>query len=97
MEAMVKKLKEMKIDYIKRTVGEEETDNDGTAEIDQLFFNDPVRYMIEICNRENLKLVPADSKHRIKFPFNRHNPPVAKCHTIKSDQSKFRLLYFGNQ
>lgn len=70
---MVEKLKEMKIEYMKRSVGE---DDDG--KIDQLFFNDPDGYMIEICNCENLKLVPAaKSRAPIKLPFDRrHNPPV---------------------
>lgn len=71
MEAMVKKLKEMNIKYMKRTVGEQE----GAA-IDQLFFKDPDGFMIEICNCENLKLVPQRSIGRIKLPFDKHNPPI---------------------
>lgn len=71
MEAMEQKLKEMDIKYMKRTVGDEE----GAA-IDQLFFKDPDGFMIEICNCENLKLVPAESIRRIKLPFDRHVPPV---------------------
>ncbi|KAG6436921.1 hypothetical protein SASPL_101827 [Salvia splendens] len=71
MEAMVKKLKEMNIKYMKRRVGEQE----GAA-IDQLFFKDRDGFMIEICNCENLKLVPQRSIGRIKLPFDKHNPPI---------------------
>lgn len=72
MDAMVKKLEELNIEYMKRTVG----DDKNGAKIDQLFFNDPDGFMVEICNCENLKLVPAGSMGKIKLPFDRHNPPV---------------------
>jgi catechol 2,3-dioxygenase-like lactoylglutathione lyase family enzyme len=42
---MEKKLKEMNVKYKKRTLDAE----DGTT-MDQLFFNDPDGFMIEICN-----------------------------------------------
>ncbi|KAJ8565512.1 hypothetical protein K7X08_008088 [Anisodus acutangulus] len=71
MEGMVQRLEEFNIKYLKRTVGEEE----GAA-IDQLFFKDPDGFMIEICNCENVKLVPQSSIGRIKFPSDRHIPPV---------------------
>ncbi|KAL2491659.1 Lactoylglutathione lyase/glyoxalase I family protein [Abeliophyllum distichum] len=71
MEAMEQKLKDKNNKYIKRTVGDEEE-----GAIDQLFFNDPDGFMIEICNCENLKLVPQGSLGRIKLPFDRHNPPI---------------------
>ncbi|XP_072975166.1 glyoxylase I 4 [Typha angustifolia] len=71
MGAMERRLKKMKIDYLKRTINEEEG-----APIDQLFFNDPDGFMIEICNCENLELVPAGSMCRIKLPPDRHNPPL---------------------
>lgn len=59
------------VKYMKRSL---ETD-DGTA-MDQIFFNDPDGFMVEICNCENLKLVPADSLSKIKLPHDRHIPPV---------------------
>ncbi|CAN4080603.1 unnamed protein product [Withania somnifera] len=71
MEGMVQRLEQFNIKYLKRTVGEEE----GAA-IDQLFFKDPDGFMIEICNCENVKLVPQRSIGRIKLPSDRHNPPV---------------------
>ncbi|KDP43609.1 hypothetical protein JCGZ_16896 [Jatropha curcas] len=70
IEAMEKRLKEFNVKYMKRTV-----DEHGTK-IDQLFFNDPDGFMIEICNCENLKLVPAASLGKIKLPMDRHTPPV---------------------
>ncbi|XP_022897314.1 lactoylglutathione lyase [Olea europaea var. sylvestris] len=71
MEAMEQKLKDHNIKYIKRTVGDEDE-----GAIDQLFFNDPDGFMIEICNCENLKLVPQGSLGYIKLPIDRHNPPI---------------------
>ncbi|KAF3437363.1 hypothetical protein FNV43_RR20116 [Rhamnella rubrinervis] len=50
MRAVEEKLKERNVKYIKRTV---EDDEDGTA-IDQMFFDDPDGFMIEICICENL-------------------------------------------
>ncbi|CAN8247276.1 unnamed protein product [Cochlearia groenlandica] len=72
MEALEKKLKEVDVKYIKRTVGDEE---DGA--IDQLFFNDPDGFMVEICNCENLELVPRHSGEGIRIPEDRHAPPVS--------------------
>ncbi|KAK6928800.1 Glyoxalase/fosfomycin resistance/dioxygenase domain [Dillenia turbinata] len=71
MEAIEERLEEHKIKYIKRTVEDER----GAA-IDQLFFNDPDGYMIEICNCENLTLVLAGSLGKIKLPIDHHNPPL---------------------
>ncbi|KAG2286036.1 hypothetical protein HID58_062451 [Brassica napus] len=52
---------------MKRTVGA----------IDQLFFNDPDGFMVEICNCENLELKPHNSADAIHLPSDRHVPPVA--------------------
>ncbi|KAK9125206.1 hypothetical protein Scep_014052 [Stephania cephalantha] len=84
MAAVERKLKQFAIRYIKPTVGADDDDDDdddgdessGGSAVDQLFFNDPDGYMIEMCNCENLKLVPAGSAGRIKLPFDRHNPPI---------------------
>ena len=51
---MEQKLKDLNIKYKKRIV----EDVENWTKIDQLFFNDPDGFMIEICNGENLKLVP---------------------------------------
>ncbi|XP_043687478.1 uncharacterized protein LOC122638689 [Telopea speciosissima] len=47
-----KKLKEMEIEYEKRVVEE------GGIYVDQLFFHDPDEFMIEICNCDNLPVIP---------------------------------------
>uniref|UniRef100_A0A7N2R2E9 Lactoylglutathione lyase n=2 Tax=Quercus lobata TaxID=97700 RepID=A0A7N2R2E9_QUELO len=72
MEEMEQKLKDLNIKYKKRTV----EDVENWTKIDKLCFNDPSGFMIEICNCENLKLVPAGSLGKIKLPDDRHNPPV---------------------
>lgn len=81
MKAVEEKLKERNIKYVKRTVedDDDEDDEEGTA-IDQMFFNDPDGFMIEICNCESLKLVPAASLGQIKLPLDRHNPPLELPH-----------------
>ncbi|QCD88971.1 uncharacterized protein LOC114168176 [Vigna unguiculata] len=76
VEAMEKKLKEMNVRYMKRNLEAE----DGTR-MEQIFFNDPDGFMVEICNCENLKLVPAESLSKIKIPMDRHTPPVETNHT----------------
>lgn len=84
MEAMEVRLKAFNnIEYIKRTV----EDNENGTSIDQLFFNDPDGFMIEICNCENLKLVPAGSLGKIKLPFDRHYPPVEVNNPTNVDQN----------
>ncbi|KAL5543630.1 hypothetical protein UlMin_007414 [Ulmus minor] len=70
MEGIEQKLKDLNVKYMKRTV-----EQNGTS-IDQLFFNDPNGFMIEICNCKNLKIVPADSLGKIQLPLDRHNPPI---------------------
>lgn len=50
-----KKLEEMKIKYVKGRVEE------GGIVVDQLFFHDPDGSMIEICNCDNLPVVPITS------------------------------------
>lgn len=61
----------MNVKYKKRTLEAE----DGTK-MDQIFFNDPDGFMVEICNCENLKLIPAGSRGKVKMPMDRHTPPV---------------------
>jgi hypothetical protein len=52
MTLVEKKLKELNIPYIQQRVEE------GGIYVDQLFFHDPDGFMIEICNCENLPVVP---------------------------------------
>ena len=72
MDAVEQKLKEMNINYMKRTINEEEG-----APIDKLFFNNPDGFMVELCNCKNLELVPGGSSMgRMKLPRDRHNRPL---------------------
>lgn len=52
MERIIQKLEEMKIEYVKAVVKE------GGIIVDQIFFHDPDGYMIEICNCQNLPVLP---------------------------------------
>ncbi|CAL5198609.1 unnamed protein product [Lathyrus oleraceus] len=52
MGAVEKKLQEMKIEYVKNRVEE------NGIKVDQLFFHDPDGSMIEICNCDNIPIVP---------------------------------------
>lgn len=52
MGIVEKKLKEMEIEYVKTRVEE------GGIYVDQLFFHDPDGSMIEICNCDNLPVIP---------------------------------------
>uniref|UniRef100_A0ACD5W559 Uncharacterized protein n=1 Tax=Avena sativa TaxID=4498 RepID=A0ACD5W559_AVESA len=52
MVAVERRLKELGITYIQRCVEE------GGIYVDQIFFHDPDGFMIEICNCDNLPVVP---------------------------------------
>ncbi|KAM7254077.1 hypothetical protein ACFE04_031759 [Oxalis oulophora] len=56
MGVVEKKLKEMELDYVRAKVVE------GGIEVDQLFFHDPDGFMIEICNCDNLPVIPLASE-----------------------------------
>jgi len=59
-----KKLEEMEIKYVKKRVEE-----DG-MEVDQLFFHDPDGMMIEICNCDNLPVIPLAHDVMFSCSFN---------------------------
>ncbi|KAI7985059.1 hypothetical protein ACSBR2_042748 [Camellia fascicularis] len=52
MAVVEKKLKEMGIECMRQMVEE------GGIHVDQLFFHDPDGFMIEICNCDNIPIVP---------------------------------------
>ncbi|KAE8662953.1 arginase [Hibiscus syriacus] len=52
MGSVEKKLKEMEIEYVREMVEE------GGIYVEQLFFHDPDGFMIEICNCDNLPVIP---------------------------------------
>ncbi|BFG19911.1 hypothetical protein CerSpe_061850 [Prunus speciosa] len=55
MGLVMQKLEEMKIEYVTAMVEE------GGVIVDQLFFHDPDGYMVEICNCQNLPVLPISS------------------------------------
>ncbi|KAF2319920.1 hypothetical protein GH714_020521 [Hevea brasiliensis] len=55
MDLVVKKLEEKNIEYVTAVVEE------GGITVDQLFFHDPDGYMVEICNCQNLPVLPFSS------------------------------------
>ncbi|KAJ6342515.1 hypothetical protein OIU77_023641 [Salix suchowensis] len=52
MEAVEKKLKDLGIQHVRALVEE------GGVQVEQLFFHDPDGFMIEICNCDNLPVIP---------------------------------------
>ena len=52
MAAVERRLKELGIAYIERCVEE------GGIYVDQIFFHDPDGFMIEICNCDNIPVIP---------------------------------------
>ncbi|TVU17322.1 hypothetical protein EJB05_33346 [Eragrostis curvula] len=52
MMAVERRLKELGIPYVQRVVEE------GGINVDQIFFHDPDGFMIEICNCDNLPVIP---------------------------------------
>lgn len=67
MDLIIHQLEEMKIEYVKAVVRE------GGIIVDQIFFHDPDGYMIEICNCQNLPVLPLSSCPIIK---NLPNPNI---------------------
>ncbi|OAY39747.1 uncharacterized protein LOC110623978 [Manihot esculenta] len=55
MDLVVRKLEEKNIEYVTAVVEE------GGITVDQLFFHDPDGYMVEICNCQNLPVLPLSS------------------------------------
>lgn len=55
MKLVMQKLEEMNIEYVTAAVEE------GGITVDQLFFHDPDGYMVEICNCQNLPVLPLSS------------------------------------
>ncbi|KAK4401989.1 hypothetical protein Sango_0939600 [Sesamum angolense] len=62
MDLIISQLEEMRIEYVKAVVRE------GGIIVDQIFFHDPDGYMIEICNCQNLPVLPLSSCPLKKMP-----------------------------
>ncbi|KZV22706.1 hypothetical protein F511_05338 [Dorcoceras hygrometricum] len=52
MDLVIQQLEEMEIEYVKGVVRE------GGILVDQIFFHDPDGYMVEICNCQNIPILP---------------------------------------
>lgn len=81
MNLVMRKLEEMNIEYVTAVVEE------GGITVDQLFFHDPDGYMIEICNCQNLPVLPLSSCP-LKLPRSSSNAN-AKCKSSSSFYGKF--------
>ncbi|XP_059623529.1 glyoxylase I 4-like [Cornus florida] len=76
VELVKKRLEELGIKYETALVEE-----DG-IEVDQVFFHDPDGYMIEICNCDNIPILPISAcsfKPRYGSSFFRNIPAAPKC------------------
>ncbi|GMN26772.1 hypothetical protein TIFTF001_001420 [Ficus carica] len=84
MNLVMRKLEEMNIEYVTAVVEE------GGITVDQLFFHDPDGYMIEICNCQNLPVLPLSSCP-LKLPRSSSNSNAnAKCKSSSSYYGKRR-------
>ena len=73
LELVKQKLEAMNIEYVTAVVTE------GGIKVDQLFFHDPDGYMIEMCNCENLPVLPLSDSCPLKLPSTNRNkatPPT---------------------
>ncbi|KAM3377734.1 hypothetical protein P3S68_010147 [Capsicum galapagoense] len=84
MDLMMQRLDDMEIEYVTATVKE------GGVTVDQLFFHDPDGNMIEICNCQNLPIVPLSScplKKLSNLPtFNQKTIPNSFCERNESSK-----------
>ncbi|QCD76434.1 uncharacterized protein LOC114186926 [Vigna unguiculata] len=89
MKVIMQKLDAMKIEYVTAVVEE------GGIQVDQLFFHDPDGYMIEICNCQNLPVLPISS-----CPLKRHSSFYYGEDTFKinfyAEESKLSKLMMEN-
>ncbi|KAL8520900.1 hypothetical protein ACS0TY_011451 [Phlomoides rotata] len=80
MNLIIKQLEEMQIEYVTAVVTE------GGIIVDQLFFHDPDGYMIEICNCQNIPVLPLSSSTcpiKNKFPTPTNNLPQTSSYLGK--------------
>ncbi|KAK2996684.1 hypothetical protein RJ639_025878 [Escallonia herrerae] len=86
MEVIIQRLNEMKMQYVTAVVKE------GGVTVDQLFFHDPDGYMIEICNCQNLPVLPLSA-----CPLQKLRDPSSDNHKISSISGKVSsmLLFSG--
>ncbi|XWS55310.1 hypothetical protein CRYUN_Cryun10bG0164100 [Craigia yunnanensis] len=80
MKLVMRKLEEMKIEYATAVVEE------GGVKVDQLFFHDPDGYMVEICNCQNLPVLPLSSCP-LKLPNSSINHAVSSLYGKRSRET----------
>ncbi|GLT77311.1 hypothetical protein SLA2020_489090 [Shorea laevis] len=79
MDLVIQKLEDMNIDYVTAVVEE------GGIKVDQLFFHDPDGYMVEICNCQNLPVLPLSSCP-LKLPSSSTNHAVSSFYGKPSSE-----------
>lgn len=92
MKLVMQKLEEMNIEYVTAVVEE------GGVKVDQLFFHDPDGYMVEICNCQNLPVLPLSSCP-LKLPNSGSNIAVSALYEKGSREtacSKVAALMMEN-
>ncbi|RWR97214.1 metallothiol transferase FosB-like protein [Cinnamomum micranthum f. kanehirae] len=70
MQLVMRKLEAMNIDYVTAVVEE------GGVKVDQLFFHDPDGYMVEICNCDNLPVLPLSACTFKKLAYPKDLPSI---------------------
>ncbi|KAJ8615309.1 hypothetical protein MRB53_034681 [Persea americana] len=70
MQLVMRKLEAMNIDYVTAVVEE------GGVKVDQLFFHDPDGYMVEICNCDNLPVLPLSACPLKKLVYPKDLPSI---------------------
>ncbi|PKI53050.1 hypothetical protein CRG98_026630 [Punica granatum] len=62
MDVLMQRLDQMNIKYVTAIV------KDGGIAVDQVFFHDPDGYMVEICNCQNIPILPLSSSCPVRLP-----------------------------
>ncbi|CAA3030896.1 metallothiol transferase [Olea europaea subsp. europaea] len=87
MGTVEKKLGEMEIEYVRQRVEE------GGVNVDQLFFHDPDGFMVEICNCDNLPVIPLTGEMGLIKTGDYHE--VKAVHVELAERMrKVRRVYF---
>ncbi|XP_020110901.1 uncharacterized protein LOC109725910 [Ananas comosus] len=86
MDYLKHKLAEMGIEYVTAIV------EDGGIRVDQLFFHDPDGYMVEICNCENLPVLPI-STAPFKLPYLKDYPPPMLSSSIYGGNGALKFQF----
>ncbi|KAJ6807275.1 uncharacterized protein M6B38_377750 [Iris pallida] len=66
MKLLMRRLEQRGIEYVTAVVEE------NGIQVDQMFFHDPDGYMVEICNCDNIPVIPLSSCP-LKFPYPKDN------------------------